>query len=108
TLEPNTVSRRITIGQVDDAVWDAYVAAHADGGPYHYAGWPRLIARAFNHEAELLAATVDAHVVGVLPLVVMRSRLFGRFVVSLPFLNEGGLLADDAEVEGRLVEEGIR
>lgn len=108
TLEPSAASRTITIGQVDDAVWDAYVGAHADGSPYHYAGWPRLIARAFNHEAELLAATVDARVVGVLPLVVMRSRLFGRFVVSLPFLNEGGLLADDAEIERRLVDEAVR
>jgi FemAB-related protein (PEP-CTERM system-associated) len=56
----------------------------------------------------LLAASRDGEVVGVLPLVVMRSVLFGRFVVSLPFLNEGGLLtSDDAAVEP-LVAGAIR
>jgi FemAB-related protein (PEP-CTERM system-associated) len=43
----------------------------------------------------------------VLPLVVMRSRLFGRFVISLPFLNEGGLLADDEQVDSSLVEAAV-
>jgi FemAB-related protein (PEP-CTERM system-associated) len=33
--------------------------------------------------------------------------LFGRFVVSLPFLNEGGLLADDEPAEARLIEAAI-
>ena len=35
------------------------------------------------------------HVVGVLPLVVFRSWLFGCFAVSLPFVNYGGIVADD-------------
>jgi serine/alanine adding enzyme len=102
-----TPDRTISIGTVDDAAWDAYVDAHPQRRAYHYAGWPRLIARAFRHDAVLLAATEAGAVTGVLPLVVMRSRVFGRFVVSLPFLNEGGLLADDAQVEARLVEAGI-
>jgi FemAB-related protein (PEP-CTERM system-associated) len=104
----SSISRgAITVGTIDDARWDAYVDAHPLRTAYHYAGWPRLIARAFSHQAELLAATDGDVVVGVLPLIVMRSRLFGRFVVSLPFLNEGGLLADDEAVEGHLVEAGI-
>lgn len=97
----------VSIGAVADARWDAYVAAHPDRTPYHRAGWPRLIGRAFDHEAVLLAATDGPAIVGVLPLVVMRSRVFGRFVVSLPFLNEGGVLADSESIEGRLVESAI-
>jgi FemAB-related protein (PEP-CTERM system-associated) len=94
-------------GTVTDEVWDAYVAAHPHRSAYHYSGWPRLIARAFGHDVVLLAALDGEKVVGVLPLVVMRSRIFGRFVVSLPFLNDGGLLADDEMAEASLIEAGI-
>lgn len=92
---------------IEDHRWDAYVDAHPGRCAYHYAGWPRLIARAFEHEAVLLAASAGAELVGVLPLVVMRSRIFGRFVISLPFVNEGGLLADDEEVEAALIDAAI-
>lgn len=89
---------------VEDAVWDRYVSRHAGATAYHMSGWARLIERAFGHEARLLAATAGADVVGVLPLVIMRSRLFGRFVVSLPFLNAGGVLADGDAAAHALVE----
>src|SRR5919106_4324900 len=80
---------------LSDAAWDAYVLRHPEATAYHFSGWPRLIGRAFGHEARLLAAESDGAISGVLPLVLMRSRLFGRFVISLPFLNAGGVLADD-------------
>lgn len=99
--------RAITVGPVADGIWDAYVEAHPMRSAYHYSGWPRLIARAFRHDAVLLAAQADGRMTGVLPLLLMRSRLFGRFAVSLPFLNEGGLLADGAAEEDALVEAAI-
>ncbi len=95
------------VSVVDDARWDAYVDAHQESTAYHYSGWPRLLARAFGHEAVLLAATRGGAVIGVLPLVAMRSRLFGRFAVSLPYLNEAGLLADDPAVEHTLIDAAI-
>ena len=97
----------LAIGPADDARWDSYVDAHPDRSAYHYAAWARLIARAFRHEPILLAASTGSRLTGVLPLVVMRSRMFGRFVVSLPFLNEGGLLADDGAVERQLVDAAV-
>ena len=39
---------------------------------------------------------------GLLPLAYVRSLLFGRFLVSLPYLNYGGVMADD-EATGRLL-----
>jgi FemAB-related protein (PEP-CTERM system-associated) len=41
--------------------------------------------------------------VGVLPLVLFKSRLFGRQLVSLPMLNYGGLLLEDPAAAGPLV-----
>lgn len=97
----------MSIGEIADARWDAYVETHSERSPYHYSAWARLICRAFGHEAVMLAATAGDRVVGVLPLIVMRSRLFGRFVVSLPFLNEAGLLADDGSAEAALIEAAV-
>lgn len=42
---------------------------------------------------------------GLVPLVFLASRGFGRFLVSLPFVNYGGMIADSAE-GCRLLEAG--
>lgn len=97
----------VSVRTITDAAWDAFVEGHPERSAYHYSGWPRLIARASGHEAVLLAALDGERVVGVLPLVVMRSLLFGRFVVSLPFLNEGGLLTSREDAVPVLVDAAV-
>jgi FemAB-related protein (PEP-CTERM system-associated) len=42
------------------------------------------------------------HLEGVLPLVHIRSRLFGNSLTSLPFLNYGGVMAASTEAAGAL------
>ena len=81
----------------DPSAWDAYVDAHPRATQYHRWAWRRVFERAFGHECVYLAAQdLDGDITGVLPLVYFRSALFGRFLVSLPFVNYGGVLADDA------------
>jgi FemAB-related protein (PEP-CTERM system-associated) len=92
----------------DDASWDRFVAGHPQSSAYLYSGWPRLIGRAFGHQIRMLAAERGGAIAGVLPLVIMRSRLFGRFAISLPFLNAGGLLADDEAARDALVNAAVR
>ncbi|MBA3884171.1 MAG: FemAB family PEP-CTERM system-associated protein [Acidobacteria bacterium] len=91
----------------DPGRWNAYVSRHPEASAYHLYGWRNVIARAFGHETRYLTAEVATGVAGVLPLVVFRSRLFGRFVVSMPFLNYGGVLADSPKVEAALLEAAI-
>lgn len=90
--------------QVPAAEWDAYVNAHTAAVCYHLHGWRGVFERAFGHTTHYLAARRDGALAGVLPLVEMRSRLFGRLLVSLPFVNYGGVLADDGDVERFLFE----
>ena len=92
---------------VNGVQWDAYVEGRPDASAYHRRGWLDLIGRAFGHEVRPLACTAGESISGVLPLVVMRSRLFGTFVVSLPFLNAGGVLADDGRSAEALVDAAI-
>lgn len=90
-----------------DTVWDVYVWAHPSASVYHQAAWPRLIARVFGREVRLLAAVREGRVTGVLPLVRFRSRVFGSFAVSLPFVNYGGVLASDGDSERALLGAAI-
>jgi FemAB-related protein (PEP-CTERM system-associated) len=85
----------------------AYAGAHPDGTPYHDPAWLDVIARAFGHRTLYLAAEAGGRTAGVLPLVFFSSRVFGRFAVSVPFVNYGGVLADTPDVERALVDRAI-
>ena len=91
---------------------DEYVASHRGASAYHSPAWLDVIHRAFAHETRYLVAESAGAVCGVLPLVFFRSRLFGRFTVSVPFVNYGGVLADGMEAArallGRAIEETRR
>lgn len=89
------------------APWDAYVQANPEASAYHRRGWLDLIGRAFGHEVRPLACVDGDAIRGVLPLVVMRSRLFGTHAVSLPFLNAGGVLADDEGAARELADAAV-
>lgn len=91
-------------GSLED--WDRYVASHAEATNYHRAAWRRVIEKSFGHRTHYLAAADgDGHIRGILPLVHMRSKLFGSFLVSLPFFNYGGLLADSAATAKLLLQK---
>jgi len=86
---------------------DAYVSGHPDASAYHRPAWLDVLRRTFGHEATYLAAESADGIAGVLPIVLFRSRLFGRFAVSIPFLNYGGVLADTPEAERALLDRAI-
>jgi FemAB-related protein (PEP-CTERM system-associated) len=94
-----------TVSTATDArEWDAYVESHPAATADHLWDWRDVFRSAFSQSPEYLVARRDGRVVGVLPLVLFHSRLFGRFAVSVPFLNYGGLLADDDGAAAALVE----
>ena len=86
---------------------DQYVDTHPGGTGYHRRAWTELIGRAFGHRTAYLAARTQGRVTGVLPLVFFRSRLFGSFAVSLPFVNYGGVLADGPEIAEALLKRAL-
>jgi FemAB-related protein (PEP-CTERM system-associated) len=91
--------------EVSEAEWDAFVDAHPDSSGCHLWRWRRVFERTFRHRTLYLAArSSEGEVVGVLPAVIIRSWLFGRFMVSLPFVNYGGVLAASDAVARALVD----
>ncbi len=47
-------------------------------------------------------------IVGILPLVHLKHLLFGNSLISIPFFDLGGILADDKETEKVLLSEAIK
>lgn len=87
------------------ASWDAYVASHEHSTNYHRHGWKQVVERSFGHKTYYLAARNGTNqICGALPLVHMKSSLFGNFFVSLPFFNYGGLLGNNDVTSDRLLE----
>lgn len=73
------------------AEWDEYVRRSVDGTFCHLSGWREIITGVLGHECHYLVARVDSgECQGVLPLARVRSRLFGDYLLSMPFLNYGG------------------
>lgn len=93
---------RIEQAPADDA-WDAYVAAHSKGSLYHLSEWSRLIQDLYGHQEYHWRAYQGEKLVGILPLTRLRSRLFGDYLVSLPYVNYGGALADSPAIEAQLM-----
>lgn len=92
---------------IDPDRWDRYVQVRSDASIYHRSAWARVMANAFGHETRYLAATDGDEIVGILPLVQFKSRLFARCLVSLPFLNYGGMVADSGEAERALLDAAV-
>jgi FemAB-related protein (PEP-CTERM system-associated) len=63
-----------------------------------------VLERGLGHDPLILAAHEGERIRGILSLAHVRSRLFGRFLVSLPYVNSGGVVADDEGVAQRLIE----
>src|SRR5215510_5301420 len=76
------------------AEWDEFVRAQPGWTHFHLHGWRTVIERVFRHECIYLVARnpTTERLVAVLPLVRVRSVIFGHFLVSMPFVNYGGPL----------------
>lgn len=90
---------QVSLYDGDGAEWDAFVRSQPDWTHFHLAGWRDVMRRVFRHDCPYLVARgTGGALIGVLPLVRVRSALFGHYLVSMPFLNYGGPLgSSDAQ-----------
>ena len=76
--------------------------------PCRLTAWPSILREGLGHQSYQLSERDGGRLVGYLTLALVSSRLFGRFLVSLPYLNSGGVLADNDEVAHSLIDSAIR
>jgi len=83
--------------------WDNYVNQHSDGTFYHLSGWQDVIDSTYSHPCYFCYVIENQSIVAVLPLVHVRSALFGNTLVSTPFCIQGGILSDNKEAHSLLL-----
>jgi FemAB-related protein (PEP-CTERM system-associated) len=86
---------------------ERFVARSPAASMSHDPRWLGVLARGLKHVALQLSARLDGEIVGFLPLTFVKSILFGRYLVSLPYLNGGGVLADSDSVANRLIDKAV-
>ena len=86
--------------------WDAFAAKQTGYTHFHRLRWRRLIEDVFGHECIYLSARDAGALVAVLPLVRVRSIVFGHYLVSMPFVNYGGPLGTESGIRA-VVGEGV-
>jgi serine/alanine adding enzyme len=90
--------------ETDAAPWDEFVRAHADATGYHEWAWRGVFKRALGHDSFYLVAREAQRIVGALPLVHIKSPIFGRTLTSLAFLNYGGVVATSEAAAAALID----
>lgn len=86
--------------------WDNYVRRSDGATGAHLYAWKNIIGDVFGHATHnLIARNQSGAVVGVLPVVRQKSVLFGDRLISMPYLNYGGVLADDDDIAQQLMRE---
>lgn len=102
----------ITLNQPDAAALERFFAAQRDGGDDvclgHDPRWLNVLHQGMGQRPFSLTAWRDGQVVGWLPMVETHSVLFGRHLVSLPYLNESGVLCEDGAVAAALTARAGR
>lgn len=87
--------------------WDAFVETAPDATVMHLHGWKDVMERSYGHPTRLLAARDGGGLTAVLPLTLVRGPLLGASLVSMPFMDYGGVCGDTA-AERPLVDAAVR
>jgi len=101
-----------TVSDVDALAWDELVSRSGESTFFHRFAWRRLLCDALGYDDHYLGASDGDRLVGILPLVGVNSRLFGRSLCSLPFCSYAGPLAEEGpdrqRIEGALIDAAVR
>jgi len=75
--------------------WDEFVLSTPGGSYCHLSGWGNVIEKTYNHKSLYMKINENGNIKGCLPLIIMESKIFGKKAVSLPFLDYGGIIAEN-------------
>lgn len=78
-----------------EAEWDGFTRSQEGWTHFHLARWRSVFEKVLSHSCPYLSARDSSGaLVGVLPLVRVKTPLFGHYLISQPFVNYGGPLGD--------------
>jgi FemAB-related protein (PEP-CTERM system-associated) len=97
--------RIATIGDGDEAAgWDAYVGSRT-GTVTDLVAWRRVVHDAYGVRSHFLTAVGNDRLAGTLGLFEIQHPIFGHYLTTAVFANDGGFHFDDGAARDALVTE---
>lgn len=87
--------------------WDDFARSLQPGAIGADPRWLSVLAEGMGHVPYTIEARAGDELRGLLPLALVRGPLFGRFLVSLPFVSSCGPLTADASLAQPLVARAV-
>lgn len=91
----------------DESDWNSFVDSADDSSIAHKLGWKNVIETTMPHKTFYLLTRKNKKIVGILPLVHFSNKFIGNKIVSMPFLNHGGVCSESEEIKKSLVKKAI-
>jgi FemAB-related protein (PEP-CTERM system-associated) len=90
--------------KIDKKRWNEFVAKNPEANFGHLLGWREIIKKSYGHKGLYLVAKEGAEIQGILPAFIIEHFFFGKKIVSMPFLNYGGVVAKSLEAQDALID----
>lgn len=97
----------VTADGMAGADWRDLGRRHPREAMYGSPGVVSALAGSLGQRGYGIEARRGSALVGALPLVHLKSRLFGSFLVSLPYVSWAGVVSDDQDVAHALVDRAV-
>lgn len=94
-------------GPSDKDRWDAYVLKHSQGIAYQLFAWKEAVEKAYGFKGFYLMAGNGNKISGILPLIRVNLPFTSGSLVSLPYCDAAGPLADSPDIEHQLISEAL-
>jgi len=89
--------------------WNSYIDTHPQASLYHHWAFKQTVEKTYRLRSFYYIARehAEGNIVGVLPLFYVPSMLFGNSLVSLPFCDYGGIVADNEIAAQQLYDKAV-
>ncbi len=91
----------------DQSCWDNYVLGHPCGTAYQLFAWGKAVEQAYGFKLHNVIAEIEGKICGIIPLINLRIPIFGEQLISLPYCDAGGILADNDEIAQALWQKAL-
>lgn len=89
----------------NEKAWGNYILHSSSSHFYHQIGWRNVVHKTYRHKPIYLVAYEKENIKGILPLFLMKSMIFGKRLISMPFGPYGGTVTDDDNVKELLISQ---
>lgn len=102
TCQPDAKQRAAICELIQDKAFALHACGEQDPA------WLDVLRESLKQQTSVLLAYQGSDLVGALPLSFIRSPIFGKHLVSLPYVNRAGLLVASPSIGHTLIEEASK